>query len=166
MKILRAEVVVCGASLGGTIAAYSAAKSGKSVILLEQTDWIGGQLTSQAVPPDEHRWIESQGCTRSYRQYRNKIRNYYRNLEGFSEKLKNQRAFCPADSEVSYISHPPKLALQTLQEMLRPFVESGLLKTVLNATLVRCTVSGNAISNVVYLIDGEEITVFLSLIHI
>lgn len=44
--------------------------------------------------------------------------------------------------------------------MLRPFVESGLLKTVLNATLVRCTVSGNAISNVVYLIDGEEITVF------
>ena len=160
MKILRAEVVVCGASLGGTIAAYSAAKSGKSVILLEQTDWIGGQLTSQAVPPDEHRWIESQGCTRSYRQYRNKIRNYYRNLEGFSEKLKNQRAFCPADSEVSYISHPPKLALQTLQEMLRPFVESGLLKTVLNATLVRCTVSGNAISNVVYLINGEEITVF------
>ena len=35
-------------------------------LLTEETDWIGGQLTSQAVPPDEHPWIESFGCTAAY----------------------------------------------------------------------------------------------------
>ena len=49
------DIVVCGAGLGGTIAAYSAAKSGKRVALIEESDRIGGQLTSQAVPPDEHK---------------------------------------------------------------------------------------------------------------
>ena len=29
-----------------------------AVILTEETRWIGGQLTNQAVPPDEHPWIE------------------------------------------------------------------------------------------------------------
>ena len=41
------------------------------VILSEETDWLGGQLTQQAVPPDEHPWIESFGCTASYRQLAN-----------------------------------------------------------------------------------------------
>ena len=65
MKIIKSQIIICGASLGGTLAAYSAAKNGKSVVLLEKTEWIGGQLTSQAVPPDEHPWIEDQGCTRT-----------------------------------------------------------------------------------------------------
>ena len=30
-------------------------------VVTEETDWIGGQLTAQAVPPDEHAWIESYG---------------------------------------------------------------------------------------------------------
>ena len=44
----------------------------------EPTDWIGGQLTSQAVPPDEHRWIERCGCTATYRALRDGIRAHYR----------------------------------------------------------------------------------------
>ena len=65
MKNYDAPIVVVGASLGGTIAAWSAAKNGggRRVLLLESTDWIGGQLTSQAVPPDEHRWIGEQGLS-------------------------------------------------------------------------------------------------------
>ena len=91
MKELFAPVVIVGGSLGGTIAAWSAAKcgNGRKVILLEETDWIGGQLTSQAVPPDEHRWIGEQGCTASYREYRRQVRAYYRNLEGYARKLSN-----------------------------------------------------------------------------
>jgi len=37
---------------------------------------VGGQLTSQVVPPDEHAWIESLGETRSYREYRDRVRDY------------------------------------------------------------------------------------------
>ena len=68
------DVAVIGGSLGGVQAALSAAQSGKKVYLCEETDWVGGQLTSQAVPPDEHPWIESCGCTRRYRQYRSEVR--------------------------------------------------------------------------------------------
>ena len=54
----HADIVVIGGGTGGCAAALAAAKSGKTVIMTEETDWIGGQLTSQAVPPDEHPWIE------------------------------------------------------------------------------------------------------------
>ena len=59
-------------------AALSALRLGKRAIVTEETDWIGGQLTQQGVPPDENRWIESHGCTASYRQLRDGIRNHYR----------------------------------------------------------------------------------------
>ena len=44
------------------------------MILTEEYDWLGGQLTSQAVPPDEHTWVEQFGVTASYRALRDGIR--------------------------------------------------------------------------------------------
>src|SRR5947199_10288236 len=61
---LGADVVIIGGGTGGCAAALAAARGGARVVMTEETDWIGGQLTSQAVPPDEHPWIESFGCTR------------------------------------------------------------------------------------------------------
>jgi NADPH-dependent 2,4-dienoyl-CoA reductase/sulfur reductase-like enzyme len=60
-KRLDTDIVVIGGGLGGTSAALAAAKAGMRVIVTEETDWLGGQLTSQAVPPDEHRsiWLHS-----------------------------------------------------------------------------------------------------------
>src|SRR5690242_1149797 len=72
------DILIVGGGTGGCAAAMAAASLGRRVILTEETDWIGGQLTQQAVPPDENRWIESHGCTRRYRQYRNLVRQYYR----------------------------------------------------------------------------------------
>ena len=54
--------------LGGVAAALAACRRGHRVVLTEETDWLGGQLTSQAVPPDEHPWIEQFGCTATYRR--------------------------------------------------------------------------------------------------
>lgn len=70
MKELGADVVVVGGETAGSAAALAAARMGRSVIMTKETDWIGGQLTSQAVPPDEHPWFEEFGCTRSYRRFR------------------------------------------------------------------------------------------------
>src|SRR5207248_3206548 len=70
---LSADVVIVGGGVGGCAAALAAARAGARVILTEKTDWLGGQLTSQAVPPDEHPWIESFGCTRLYRRFRDGI---------------------------------------------------------------------------------------------
>lgn len=147
MKQLSAQIVVCGASLGGTLAAYSAAKSGFSVILTEQTDWIGGQLTSQAVPPDEHPWIEETGCTATYRNYRNKVRQKYIENPCFRLDKQADMQFCPGDSLVSWIAHPPKLALELLTEMLSPFVGKNLT-ILLNTRLCGCEKQGNKIVSV------------------
>ena len=64
--------------MGGVAAAVAAAERGARVVLTEATDWLGGQLTSQAVPLDEHPWIEEFGCTASYRGLRSGIRDSYR----------------------------------------------------------------------------------------
>ena len=73
MNELHCDILIVGAGLGGVAAALAALRLGKSVILTEETDWIGGQMTAQAVPPDEHPWIETTGCTASYRRLRENI---------------------------------------------------------------------------------------------
>src|SRR5258708_40350844 len=75
---LQCDVAIVGGGVGGCAAALGALRNGMRVILTEETDWLGGQLTSQAVPPDEHPWIEMFGCTASYRRYRQAVRQYYR----------------------------------------------------------------------------------------
>src|SRR5262245_49403947 len=77
-KEARTDVLIVGGSLGGVAAALAAARMGRNVILTEETKWIGGQATTQGVPLDEHPWIENFGCTRSYREFRNGVRDYYR----------------------------------------------------------------------------------------
>src|SRR5690242_20302239 len=78
MKELQTDILIIGAGVGGCAAALAAAKSGLRVVLTEESDWIGGQLTSQTTPPDEHGWIEHFGCTRSYRAMRNRVRDHYK----------------------------------------------------------------------------------------
>ena len=43
------DVLVVGGGTGGIAAALAAARAGRRVCLLEETDWIGGQLTAQGV---------------------------------------------------------------------------------------------------------------------
>jgi NADPH-dependent 2,4-dienoyl-CoA reductase/sulfur reductase-like enzyme len=62
---------------GGCAAALAAARHGLQVVMSEETDGIGGQLTSQAVPLDENARIETIGAA-SYRELRARIRDYYR----------------------------------------------------------------------------------------
>ena len=64
---MQADVVILGDGVGGCAAALAAARNGLRVVMTEETDWIGGQLTQQTVPPDEHPLIESFGRTAAYR---------------------------------------------------------------------------------------------------
>ncbi|MBQ2712414.1 MAG: FAD-dependent oxidoreductase [Clostridia bacterium] len=156
MKRVTADIIIVGGSLGGVLAAYSAGKSGKKAILFCETEWIGGQLTSQAVPPDEHKWIEETGCTASYRAYRNAVRAYYRNHPDIIEELKTKDYFCPGGSSVSRLSHPPVLALSLLTEMLAPYVQSGLVTVVTRAVLTSAAFSETHISCVRIKAEEEE----------
>lgn len=63
MHETNCEVLIVVGGLGGCAAALAAASAGRRVIMAEPTDWIGGQITQQAAPPDENRWIETIGGT-------------------------------------------------------------------------------------------------------
>ena len=73
-----ADVVIIGGGLGGVSATLAAARLGAGVILVEELDWLGGQLTSQGVPPDEYPWIEYLTASQSYATFRETIRDYDR----------------------------------------------------------------------------------------
>jgi NADPH-dependent 2,4-dienoyl-CoA reductase/sulfur reductase-like enzyme len=110
MAELDTDVLVVGGGLGGVAAALAAARCGRRVILTEQYAWLGGQLTSQAVPPDEHRWVEQFGVTRSYRELRDRVRGYYRRNYPLTERARQWRELNPGAGAVSKLCHEPPIA--------------------------------------------------------
>lgn len=142
------EIAVIGGSLGGVQAAVSAAQMGRKVYLCEETDWIGGQLTSQAVPPDEHPWIEQFGATKRYMDYRKRVRQHYRELPEISDDIREKEQFCPGNSWVSRIAHEPKVALEILLDMLRPYREQGLIELEYDTKAVEAKTEGDRVLSV------------------
>ena len=78
MREMKTDILVVGGGLGGVAAALGALEAGRTVVLTEEYDWIGGQLTSQAVPPDEHTWVEQFGVTRQLPRAARRHPRYYR----------------------------------------------------------------------------------------
>ena len=144
----RADVLVAGGGLGGVAAALALADSGLDVVLAEPTAWIGGQLTSQGVPPDEHPWIERLGCTASYRRLRDGIRAHYRSLFPLTADARMATALNPGACFVSRLGHEPPVAVAVLVSMLAPALASGRLKLLLRHEPVAAVVDGDRVAAV------------------
>ncbi len=142
---LACDVAIVGGGLGGCAAAVAALRAGKTVVLTEPTDWIGGQLTSQAVPPDEHPWIEQFGCNASYRAVRDGIRAYYRAHYPLTEAARADSRLDPGNGGVSALCHEPKAALAVLQGMLAAYESSGRLRILLEHEPIRAEVDGDRV---------------------
>jgi hypothetical protein len=128
---MKTNILIVGGGVGGCAAALAAAQmaseAGLQVILTEVSDWLGGQLTAQAVPPDEHGWIERFGCTAGYRRFREGVRDYYRRNYALSEAARQMKYLNPGNGWVSPLCHEPRVALAVLEELLAPFVSRGVL---------------------------------------
>ena len=119
-----------------------------SVILTEETDWIGGQLTSQAVPPDEHPWIESFGGTQAYRAYRRHVREYYRRNYPLTELARSRELLNPGGGSVSRLTHEPRVSLAVLESMLAPYVSMGRLQILLEHKPVSADIERDSVRSV------------------
>jgi len=142
---LQADVVIVGGSMGGTAAALAAARNGARVILTETTDWIGGQLTAQAVPPDEHPWIEQFGATASYRTYREAVRHHYRRWYALTGAAHDDPHLNPGRCGVSRLCHEPRAALAVLEGMLAPHVSAGRVTILRHHTPAAAQTTGDRV---------------------
>jgi hypothetical protein len=149
VKALRTDVAIIGGGLGGCAAALAAARLGRRVILTEETCWIGGQLTSEAVPPDEHRWIEEFGATASYRALRRGIRDYYRAHTPLTPEARARPDLNPGNGWVSRLCHDPRVAVAVLHQMLAPYLLVGRLTLMHAQRPASATVDGDRVRAVV-----------------
>ncbi|WP_129664611.1 FAD-dependent oxidoreductase [Phytoactinopolyspora endophytica] len=148
MSELETQLLVVGGGVGGVVAAVTAARRGIHVTLTEPTDWLGGVLTTQAVPPDEHVWIEQFGCTATYRAYRDAVREYYRRHYPLTDAALERRAFNPGGAKVSDLCHEPRVSLAVLEAMVAPLRGSGLLHILMEHEPVAAETDGDHITAV------------------
>jgi NADPH-dependent 2,4-dienoyl-CoA reductase/sulfur reductase-like enzyme len=117
------EILVAGGGTGGVAAALAAARRGRKVVLLEETDWLGGQMTAQGVAAlDEHEHIEAFGGTASYYRFRELVRDHYRRRAGASDA-----DFNPGGCWVTRLAFEPAVAVAAIDRMLAPHVAAGRL---------------------------------------
>jgi len=78
------DIVVAGAGTGGWAAAVQAARMGARVLLLEETDWIGGQMCAAAVTTmdEDSVWMKFPVRERGiYREFHESMLAHYHTLE-------------------------------------------------------------------------------------
>ncbi len=99
------DVAVVGAGTGGAAAAIQAARMGWKVALIEETDWIGGQMTAAGVA-NMDRGTEELDNSGIYGEFISKIKDYYHPFP-FNDKplnvcywSKNSQCFEPAVGQI------------------------------------------------------------------
>jgi len=131
---VECDVLVAGGGLGGVAAALAAARRGCRTCLIEETDWLGGQLSSQGVSAlDEHEHIERCGGTESYHGLRDALREHYRAAAGEAGRGADLN---PGDCWVSRLAFEPAVGAEQLARLLAPHVASGRLRVFLRCKTV------------------------------
>src|SRR5688572_5048473 len=130
-KTLDCDVLVVGGGTGGSAAALAAARRGHEVIVVEETDWLGGQMTSQGVSAlDEHEHIETFGGTASYYALRNALRAHY----GCDN---------PGNCWVTRLAFEPRVAAGIMEAML-----PSSIKRFFRTKAIGAETDGNRIASV------------------
>lgn len=155
---LKVETAVVGGGLGGCAAAIASAAAGQKTLLISDSAWLGGQLTAQAVPPDEHPWMERFGRTKRYAALRQGIRDIYRAHYPLTPSARRARHLNPGQGQVSGLCHEPAPAQAALQALMLPLVSNGTLTVLTCMRPGRMTVDGDRVRSLelVSHLDGNR----------
>ena len=72
------DVIVVGGGAGGTSAAIQSARNGSRTLLIEETDWLGGMLTSAGVSAIDGNYKLPSGF---WGEFKDSLVSYYGDLE-------------------------------------------------------------------------------------
>lgn len=128
-KTIECDVFIAGGGMGGIAAAIRSLENGLKVCMTEETEWLGGQMTSQGVSAlDENHQVETCGATALYQKFRQSIRAHYRAMEGATAEAKADERLNPGTCWVSWLSFEPAVALAEIDRLLAEWLKSGRLK--------------------------------------
>ena len=99
------------------------------------------------VPPDEHSWIETHGAPSSYREYRTRVRDFYKRNYPLTADAKSRENLNPGNGSVSRICHEPKVCVAVLYEMLMPYLSSGQLQIFLGYKAQKADTQGDQVKH-------------------
>ena len=137
------DVAVIGAGTGGSMAAIQAARMGMTVAVVEESDWVGGQMTGAAVSTmDDVRRTR----TGLYREFLTRAGDYY------------ATRFTPID--ICYwgtdtFAFEPWVAQKTLLDMMK---ETGRIDLFLKAKVLKVTMEKNKVASAGIESDGRKLT--------
>ena len=136
------DVVIAGAGTGGTMAAVQAARLGVRVALVEQSDWVGGQMTGAAVST-----MDDLGSTRFglYKEFIDRVKLVY------YEKGRSV-GICLWGSDT--IGLEPIVGQEILLSMLK---DAGSVDLFLRSPIQSAKVDGHALKSITIDFKGEPL---------
>jgi hypothetical protein len=169
------DILVVGGSLGGCAAALQACQLSEKfgidkVIMTEETDWPGGQYTSQAVVDDPSSALTEGryniAASELYYQFHNNIRDLYRDkamanattthrnggpgTKAYKDEINwiKSNRFSPGLPWGSRIGFPPPDGVTVLTTMFKPWQDKGTLNVYYKVKPVEVIKQGNKVIGV------------------
>lgn len=139
-EVIKCDVVVVGGGAGGTAAAISAAREGANTCLVEETDWLGGMLTSAGVSAIDGRPDTPSGI---FREIIDRIEDFY---SSDSSQIHN--------CNVSWLCFEPSIGNLVIKDMV---AKEKNLRVFYNSKVNKVYREGNKINGVSFTEkDGKE----------
>ncbi len=155
IRTINCDILIVGGSTAGVAAALSVtANSALHVCLIEETDWLGGQMTAQGVPitdDGKNFLVETSGSNRSYQLLRRAIRSYYKQTYKLSQASLEQRFFNPGNCWywVSQLAFEPKVAVELIDKLLSNQENPGTAQVYLRYVPVKVECADRQIEQIV-----------------
>ncbi|MDO4219220.1 MAG: FAD-dependent oxidoreductase [Synergistaceae bacterium] len=135
------DIVIVGAGLSGVSAAISAARLGMKVLIVEDTEVVGGQAVASAVSTMDDMQVTRHGI---YLDFLNRAIDHYK-------KTQTPTNICLwADTTFGF---EPKIIDKTLREMMESI---GGITLLLNAKVVSAKVKDNTVTSIDILHNGKQ----------
>ena len=122
--LLQYDVVVAGAGAGGITAAIQAARMGADVLVIEESSWIGGQMTAAGVTTMDDMSNQRSGI---YREFIRSIEEFYR------ERNKSPRIGYFGNNTVAF---EPTVGQDKLYELIESARDSGAKLDIMLGTKI------------------------------
>ncbi len=139
------DVIVAGGGTGGWAAAIQASRMGAKVLLVEESDWIGGQMSAAAVTSMDEEGVFFKFPVRErgiYREFHQSMVNFY-----YTMNKDPYRAYYawPAQLEGGY---EPKWTRAVLYAFIQEARKKGTLDLVTGTTITKVLKDGDRVTGV------------------